>query len=160
MKKIVFLICLSLSLIGCSPTEQDGKEESIDAKSKEQGMNKEITINTGEEDFELEPVYTCNENCTLKDDLKMVDENFNSYGVPEINTQEILKIDQGEISVDSSGAMVHYASTTQQVNLREDYSLPVLGNKGKSSKYIYYKQYNTEGKQTEYDIYAFTVVPN
>ncbi|WP_253924366.1 hypothetical protein [Halobacillus sp. A5] len=30
-------------------------------------MNEEITINTGGENYELEPVYTCNDNCNTED---------------------------------------------------------------------------------------------
>ncbi|SFF57926.1 hypothetical protein SAMN05216353_102132 [Halobacillus alkaliphilus] len=158
MNKSLLFLLISISLIGCSSTDQD--EEAANTNNEDKELNKEITINTGGEDYELKPVYTCNENCTLKDDLEMVHENFNSYGVPQIDTPEKLHINQGDIDVNSSGVIVHYTSTTKQVNLSDDYSLPVTGNKGESSKYIYYKHHNTEDEKVQYDIYAFTVAPN
>ncbi|MBA2176172.1 hypothetical protein H0266_14845 [Halobacillus locisalis] len=158
MKKFLLFLFISISLVGCSSTDQG--EEDKDANNKGEELSEEITINTGGKDYELDPIYTCNKNCTLKDDLEMVHENFDSYGVPEIGTPAKLQIKQADIDVNSSGAMIHYTSTTKQVNLSDDYSLPVIGNKGESSKYIYYKHHKTEDEKVKYDIYAFTVIPN
>lgn len=158
MNKFLFFLFISISLVGCSSTDQGKDEKNNNNKGEE--LNEEITIKTGGKNYELEPVYACNKNCTLKDDLKMIHENFDSYGVPEIDTPAKLKINQADIDSNSSGAMIHYNSTTKQVNLSDDYSLPITGNKGESSKYIYYKHHKTEGKKVQYEIYAFTVVPN
>ncbi|MCP3026592.1 hypothetical protein [Halobacillus sp. A5] len=159
MNKFLFLVLFSISLVGCS-TEQ-AEEDTETNNEANQGANEKITINTGDEKYELEPVYKCNENCNLKEDLSIVDDNFDNYEITEIDSPKNLKIDQEDVKVNRSGAMVNYTSTTQQVNLSEDHTLPVLGNNGETSKYVYYKHHNTEDeKQSKYDIYAFTVVPN